>query len=334
MKTWNDGRIRTLFTLNPSTLRTASQNPNLQNLPRPNPNDPDDSANLIRGLIVAAPGHTLYACDFAGIEAVLVGYEARMKDYIRLALRDVHSFYTAYAIHALEPKRLSANDLPLLSWDDDKLFTRLGEIKKEFKHDRNALYKHLVHAANFMQGPKGAAEKIFLETKVEYATSKVAKVMGVYFELFPGIRKWHWEIMSQADKDGFLKNAYGYVHRFSRVYEWDKVGGLWQKKPGPAANMAIAFKPQSTAAGIIKESMIRLYKERFEEAGQYLRLLIHDELFLEVPDAKLEEVGATVREEMGKPIKQLPLPASYGMGEFLAIKVEDKVGRSWATMGS
>jgi hypothetical protein len=281
---------------------------------------------------VSAPEHVLYACDFAGIEAVLVGWEARLKDYIRLALRDVHSFYTAYAIHALEPGKISANDLPLLSWEDEKLFQRLSEIKKEFKAERNALYKHLVHAANFMQGPKGAAEKIFLETKVEYPVAKVGKVMNVYFELFPGIRKWHHETMAQADKDGYLRNAFGYLHRFSRVYEWEKIGGLWQKKPGPSANETIAFRPQSNAAGIIKEAMLRLHKDRFEEAGRFMRLLIHDELFFEVPELQLEQLRKIVKEEMGRPVKQLPLPSSYGMGDFLAINVEDKVGTNWGGM--
>ena len=66
-----DGRVHTLFTHNPSTLRFASQNPNLQNLPRPNPRDPSDISNLIRGMIVAQRGNML-VCDgfFSGIEAV------------------------------------------------------------------------------------------------------------------------------------------------------------------------------------------------------------------------------------------------------------------------
>ena len=145
MQTDAAGLVHTTFTHNPSTLRLASQNPNLQNLPRPS-KDPTAIQNIPRNLIIPHPGHTFLARDFSGIEAVLVGYEARLKDYIRLAKRDVHSFYTAYAIAELEPGRLSTNDLPLLSWDDDKLFARLAEIKKEFGQDRNSLYKHLVHA--------------------------------------------------------------------------------------------------------------------------------------------------------------------------------------------
>ena len=332
MPVGKDGRIRATFTLNPSTLRTACQKPPLQQLPRPNPKDKDDLANLIRNLVVAAPGHTFYARDFSGIEALLVGYEARAPQYMRLARQDVHSFYTIYGMYELEPGKIRANDLPQLSWDDEKLFARLAEIKKEFGAERNALYKHLVHGANFMQGPKGAAEKIFAETGVEYPTALVGKVMSVYFELFPEIKRWHSEVLYQADRDGYLRNAFGYIHRFSRVYDWEKIGGKWQKSPGPSANMVVAFKAQSTAAAIIKEAMMRLFNDHFEEAGQWLRLLIHDELLFEVPENELEKVDSIVKKEMEAPIQQLALPASYAMGEYLVVGTEKKVGRVWGGM--
>ena len=642
MPTGPDGRVHTSFGHNPSTLRSASQNPNLQNLPRPA--GPDDPASIIRNLIVAGEGRLFLARDFSGIEAVLVGYFAADPGYVRLSRRDVHSFYTAYALHELDG-RVSANDLPLLSWDDDKLFTRLGEIKKEFKEDRNNLYKHLVHGcvtgdhevltlfgwkafkdlqdeeeiaqwdngvlrfvvpsqvvrapfegdlhkwsargmsacmtsnhrvpivnsygtlkssmvedvtdgqmgwgrvpvhgtlerpdlkvpdstlrlvvaiqadghvvgnhvvfhlvkdrkkerlralldsrglpyseapckchpgrgvriafnfkstavskflwgptksfilddlmnlsvrqrhvfldelpwwdgcrsngisgkqtaymntnkhnvevvqllchisgrqgvmtcsnpkdrkpiysvsfnhrnycnlstvkatkvphtglvycvtvpsgwfmirhegkvsitgnSNFFQGPKGAAEKILAETGIEYPVHLVKKVMDIYFELFPSIRKWHSQVMYQADKDGYLRNPFGYIHRFSKVFDWEKIGGKWQKSPGPQANEVVAFGPQSTAAAIIKEAMLRLYQNRFEEAGQFLRLLIHDELFLEVLEELVRIVDAIVKEEMERPIPELRMPASWGMGDCLSILTEEKVGKRWGMM--
>ena len=325
-----DGLIHTHFTHNPSTLRSASQRPNLQNLPRPS-KDKTDPGNIIRNLIVARPGHIFLARDFSGIEAVLVGYFAQDPGYIRLAKKDVHSFYTAYALHELDG-RISANDLPQLSWEDDKLFARLAEIKKEFSEDRNSLYKHLVHGANFMQGPRGAAEKILAETEIEYPTALVKRVMDIYFELFPKIRTWHKTLLAQADRDGFVRNPFGYVHRFYRVFEWEKIGDQWQREQGPDANKVIAFGPQSTAAGIIKEAMLRLYLNRFDEAGQYLRLLIHDELFCEVPEADVHEIDAVLKVEMEQPVKCMPLPPEWKMGEYLFINTEEKMGKRWGEM--
>lgn len=329
MQVGRDNRIHTLFTHNPSTLRSASQNPNLQNCPRPK--GKDDLATIIRNLIYAEPGKILTARDYSGIEAVLVGYFAAAPRYIRLAKMDVHSYYTAWALHELDG-RVSAADLPDATWPDEKLIPHLAGIKKEFKKERNELYKHLVHGANFMQSPKGAQEKIFAETNIEYPIKTVARVMNIYFELFPEIRKWHSALMLQADKDGYLRNPFNYIHRFSHVFDWKKENGKWVKEPGADANRVIAFLPQSTAAGIIKEAMLRLFYQRFNEAGQYLRLLIHDELFSEVPEELVDMVDAVMKEEMEKAIPELRLPASYGMGSCLSIMTEAKRGMRWGQM--
>jgi uracil-DNA glycosylase family 4 len=325
-----DGRVHTIFTSNPSTLRSASQNPNLQNLPRPT----DEFSSIIRNLITASEGHTLYARDFSGIEAVLVGYEAMAPGYIRLARRDVHTYYTVYALYELEGSgRILANDLPLLSWDDDKLFTRLNDLKGQFKKERNSLYKHLVHAANFMQSAMGARDKIYAETGHEYEVSQVKRIMDVYFGLFPEIRKYHATVLHQAEKDGYLRNAFGYIHRFASVFNYERVGERWEKKPNPdVANKVVAFKPQSNAAGIIKESMLRLHSDYFDEVGRWLRLLVHDELFFDCPTEALDKLDQIVQTVMESPITQMPLPLSYGMGPYLTVLTEAKKGFRWGSM--
>lgn len=324
-----DGRIHTVMTTDASTLRSTSRRPNLQNLPRVK--GKDDLATIIRNLIVASPGCTFTARDYSGIEAVLVGYEAGLPDYIRLAKMDVHSFYTAYALHELDG-RVRGDELPQLSWDDAKLAASLADIKKRFKQDRNSLYKHLVHGANFFQGAKGAQEKILNETGIGYPVALIQKVMDIYFNLFPGIRKWHHDEMLRAERDGFTRNAFGYVHRWSKIYDYEEIGGNWTKEPGPQANQCIAFKPQSNAAGIIKNAMNRLWYDRFEETGQYLRLLVHDELFLETPVALREQVDRTVQEEMERPIEEMALPESWKMGSHLIILTEPKYGDRWGIM--
>mgnify|MGYP001610632982 CR=1 FL=1 len=324
-----NGRIHTTFSHNPSTLRLASQQPNLQNLPRSG--GENDLQSIIRNLIIASPGKIFLARDYSGIEAVLVGYFACDPSYIRLAQIDVHSYYTAYALNQLDG-RVNSADLPQVSWPDEKLIPHLAAIKKEFKQDRNELYKHLVHGANFMQGAKGAQEKIFKETGIEFQLKKVSTVMGIYFELFPLIKRWHHDLLLQAEKEGFLRNPFGYIHRFNKVFSYKKEFGEWKKEPGDDANKVIAFLPQSTAAGIIKEAILRLYFNRFEEAGQYLRLQVHDELLSEVPETLVEVVDVVMKEEMEKPIPELALPRSYGMGEMLTILTEAKRGYRWGSM--
>jgi DNA polymerase I-like protein with 3'-5' exonuclease and polymerase domains len=291
-----------------------------------------DLATVIRNLIIPKAGHIFTARDYSGIEAVLVGYEAQASNYIRLAKIDVHSFYTAYALHELDGS-VSSSDLPDANWPDEKLIPALAILKDRLIEPRNSLYKHLVHGANFFQGAKGAQEKILNETGVNHDVSLVQKVMDIYFALFPEIKKWHREEMLRAERDGFTRNAFGYVHRWSSVYEYAPDGsGGWNKEPGPQANQVIAFKPQSNAAGIIKDAMMRLYFNRFEEAGQYLRLLVHDELFLEVPTNDREKIDQVVQEEMERPIPELALPSAWGLGDSLTINTEAKSGSRWGQM--
>jgi uracil-DNA glycosylase family 4 len=332
MPTGKDGRIHPTLSHNPATLRSACQDPNMQNLPRPNTADPAANENLIRNMIMAAPGHILYARDFSGIEAKIVGYEAMYPEYIRLCNLDVHSFYTAWALSQIKPGSIPTNDLPLLGWDDAKLGQRLKEIKKEFGRERNNLYKHLVHGANFMQGAKGATDTILRMTGQVVPVQTVSRVMQIYFELFPKIKRWHGLVLAQADKDGFLRNPFGYVHRFHSVYSWELFGKDWQKQPGPQANQVVAFLPQSTAAGIIKESMLRLWNDHRESAGQFLRLLVHDELFFEVPDDKWETLDAVCKTEMERPIKEMKMPADWNMGEYFVVSTEEKKGLRWGSM--
>ncbi len=329
MPVGKDGRIHTMFTHTPSTLRSASQNPNLQNLPRPQ-KDANAPGNIVRNLITAAPGNIFYARDYSGIEALLVGYFAMAPGYMRLAKTDVHSFYTAYALY--EQGRFSASDLPLLSWEDDKLKQSLAWIKENFAADRNNLYKHLVHGANYMQGPRGAAETVLKNTGREVAVNVISRVMDIYFELFPEIKKWHFSLLAQTDKDGYARNPFGYVHRFYNAMSWEYVYGKWQSSPGSDAAKVIAFLPQSTAAGIIKEAMLTMYFEHFEAIGQYMRLLVHDEIFFEVPEQCVAAVDVLAKEIMERPVPELALPTSYNMGECLNVLTEEKKGYRWGSM--
>jgi DNA polymerase I-like protein with 3'-5' exonuclease and polymerase domains len=103
-----DGRVHTTFGHNPSSLRLCSFDPNMQNIPRGGAGED----NWVKEMFVAPEGSTFWERDFSGIEAVLVGYFAGSPGYTRLAKRDVHSFYTAYALNALDPGRVLASDLP------------------------------------------------------------------------------------------------------------------------------------------------------------------------------------------------------------------------------
>jgi len=316
--------------------------PNLQQIPRGG----DQWSNMVKQMFVAPSGYQFWERDFSGIEAVLVGYFAGAPSYIRLAKMDVHSFYTAYGLNALDG-RVSASDLPDLSWPDDRLAKRLAEIKKEFKADRNNLFKHLVHGANYLQSPHGAQEHIFKLTSHAYDVKVIRKVMGTYFELFPEIRTWHDQLCArvdgtrQRDSGGdleeqdhlgvcFVRNPFGYVHRFYHVLDWEKIDGKWFSTKGEDAKRLVSFLPQSTAAAIIKQRAKQLYAR--PGVGDTLRLLIHDSMLGECREEDLQACLDTSQEVMEAPIQELPLDPTWGLGDYLTINTEAKTGTSWGDM--
>jgi hypothetical protein len=343
MQVESDGRIHTTLGHNPSSGRLCSFDPNLQNIPRSG----KGIEKYVKDFFVSPPGHTFWARDFSGIEAVLVGYFAGARGYVRLAKQDVHSFYTIHALYGLGDPRVAAADLPELSWADEKLFARLKEIKKQFGSERNELFKHLVHGANFLQSPHGAQRKIFKDTGKAHELKLVQKVMGVYFELFPEIRTWHRQLCESVDGQRkreevdvdspvelgvcYARNPFGYVHRFYHVLDWEKIDGKWYSSFGEDAKRLVSFLPQSTAAAIIKKTAKRLYYER-PWVGETIRLLIHDEIFGEAREQELERCLRESQEVMEMPHQELPLDPAWGMGEYLSIGTEAKSGRVWSEM--
>jgi len=321
----SDGRVHTHFSDNPSTLRFASYGPNMQNIPRGNPADANDPVNLIRSFFVARPGWCLGARDFTGIEAVLVGYLAGDRDYVRLAKMGVHDYFNAHI--AVRLGQLKESELPDLSWSDEDLRACLAGLKKRFKQSR-PVAKACVHMSNYLGSPR-----MMMMTSPDLFPHIVEAeiIQSLYFEVFPKIKDWQRSTCLKAEKQGFVMAPTGLPHRFYQVYEYekDKETHQWVKKLGPDAKRCVAFNPQHLAAWIMRRS-IRDMRET--EARQYLRLTIHDELMWESPMDQLLRIDQLVKEIMERPNKELPLDPTWNMGEYLSVGTEGKYGPRWGEM--
>lgn len=167
-----------------------------------------------------------------------------------------------------------------------------------------------------------------LFAKVENAQ----RLQRLYFDVCPDVWTWQRHTVALADKQGWLRNPYDYVHRFWKVQNWTQREGDWFPTWGDDAKAALAFLPQSTAAGIIKEAILRLWYEHPAEIGQVLRLQVHDSLVAMIPKAQWDTIAPSIWETMKEPIPQLPLPPEWDMGEFLVVNVEAKQGEKWKGM--
>lgn len=333
MKVGPDDRVHTTFTHNPSSLRLSSANPNLQNIPRGNNSE---VGKWVKELFVAPPGQLLWEADFSAIEAVLVGYFAGDPTYIRFAKLGVHAYLASHILGA--PVGLEQTD---------------KEIKDQFKILKKAnpvVYdtaKRIVHGSNYMMTPR----KMQYEYPETFPTIKDAvELQELYHSLFPSIRRWHKDLCQRVDgtkrrkDDGgsgsidpwtlgvcYAQNPFGYVHRFYNVLDWERIGEEWISTFGEDAKRLVSFLPQSTAAAILKRAGRRLWYD-YPGVGRNMRLWVHDSIIGECPENEVELDLSIVESVMTEPIPELPLDPAWGMGEFLSIGVETKVGTSWAAM--
>lgn len=325
-----DHRIRTTFGHNPSSLRLCSFDPNLQNIPRGGGLD-----QFVKDIFVAPQGFLFWERDFSAIEAVLVGYFAGSPAYIRFAKLGVHDFLASHMLGRPAD----------LSWSNEDLRAFFKDIKTNHRVKRDEA-KRVVHGSNYMMTPRRMHE-LYPETFT--TTKQAAELQGLYFDLFPEIRKWHRDICIRVDgskrRSGedvanpdpwtlgvcFARNPFGYVHRFYNVLDWERIGNEWVHSFGEDAKRLVSFLPQSTAAAIIKASAKRLYYE-FPWVGETLRLLIHDSILGESREGDIERCLEISQLVMEAPIPELPLDPTWEMGEYLTIGTEAKVGRSWGEM--
>lgn len=349
-----DGRLHPTPTHNPSTLRTSYTAPNLQNVVSRDSGTKNLAAGF-RKCIVAAPGHLLLEADFSAIEAVITGWFIQDPNFIRLAKLGIHSFVAAELLY--EARRLP--ERADLGWSDERLGAFLKAVKTDPANDH--IYnqcKRVVHGTNYGLTLHGMVKQFPKEFP---SLAAARKVRDTYFRIAPGLPAWHAQVRRLANRQGYLGGAdhpFSYRHWFWDIFTYKRLTRaqyLRREQSGePVAQLhgipygiylgedgkrCVAFYPQSTAAGVIKEAMLRLFDP---ESPSYigdcfggrtpLRALIHDSLLLEIPEEKLDWVLERLVLEMQRPIPQLPLPQEWGMGPRLQIGVEVKVGPNWGEM--
>jgi hypothetical protein len=315
-------------------------------------------AALTKSIFVAPEGYTFWARDFTGIEAVLVGYFACDPTYIRLAKLGVHDYFNAHVLY--QTGKIKFEDIPDLKLTNADLKLAFGDLKKKFKPEREKS-KRCVHLSNY----RGTPHRMHKEYPETFPTIKDAgRIQRMYYDLFPSITMWHTDLCLTVDgalegemayqppagkvSSGYIETPFGYVNNFWDVIEWKEKDGQGDWSFGEDAKRLIAMQPQSTAASIMKMSLLCMWcgrcdfkdvnfnnipNEPFGLIGQTLRLSIHDEILGLVADHHIPHCIDYSREIMEQPWPQLPIPAAWGMQEtHLSIGTEAKTGKCWATM--
>ncbi|MBT8445362.1 MAG: DNA polymerase I, partial [Gammaproteobacteria bacterium] len=134
--------------------------------------------------------------------------------------------------------------------------------------------------------------------------------VDLYFDRYPGVKAYMDRTREQAREQGYVETVFG-----RRLY-LPEINSRQAQRRQYAERSAINAPMQGTAADIIKRAMIGVDAWlRDADCGARLIMQVHDELVLEVPEQRLEEVRDSVIRLMSSAAAlDVPLKVDAGSG--------------------
>lgn len=337
-----DGRLRDEFRHSPKTLRLAMSL--LMLLPRPLDKDesellppahPKRVYDAIRKCFVPSPGHEFIAADFSGIEPLLVAYLMKDAAYLRACRLGSHSWITAFVV---------GHPIDIMTASDADVKAHFADLaaRGTFKVNKRTMSWKAVrvgckttHMASLYLG--GAREIYRANPDLFTNAREVQYLQDMICELVP-LRQWHQRTAEECERVGYLTAPSGFrCHGQGLIARrYSKVQGKWLESMTRVAKELIAAVPQHCGMLYTATATLALERER-PDLAQWLRLLIHDEVFCEVPVAVADELAATLVSIMQRPHPLMPLwpeaSAVMGGATHLSVGVEVKRSRvNWGDM--
>ena len=274
-----DARIHTAFRqTGTATGRLSSAEPNLQNIPVRT----ELGRRFRKFFIPSGDGRVLIDADYSQIElrllAAISGDESMTKAFVDGV--DVHAS-TASAVFGVP----------------------VEEVTPELRKRAKAVNFGIVYGI----GDFSLAEDIG-------TTRKEAKqYIDSYFAAYPEIDAYLRDVVVDARQKGYTETLFGRRRYIPELAGKNKI--LQHFGERVAMNSPI----QGTAADIIKIAMIRVF-ERLKESGidAHLLLQVHDELLIEAPEDRADEVLDILQYEMENAV-------SVGV----PLDVEAAIGNTW-----
>ena len=272
------GRIHTSYhQAVAATGRLSSTDPNLQNIPIRT-----QEGRRIRQAFIAPPGCSLVAADYSQIELRIMAHLSGDASLLQAFAedRDVHQA-TAAEVFA----------------------TPLSEVSADQRRSAKAINFGLMYGMSAF----GLARQLGI------GRGDAQKYMDLYFERYPGVKRYMEETRRQAPETGFVETVFG-----RRLY-LPEIQSRNQALRQYAERSAINAPMQGTAADIIKRAMIDV-DAWLQSSRVPARLImqVHDELVLEVADDAVNAMVGQLRTHMAQAAK-LAVP----------LKVDVGIGRNW-----
>ena len=269
------GRIHTSYhQAVAATGRLSSTDPNLQNIPIRTP-----EGRRIRQAFVAPPGYSLVAADYSQIELRIMAHLSGDPGLLNAFAedRDVHQA-TAAEVFGIA----------------------LDAVTADQRRSAKAINFGLIYGMSAF----GLARQLGI------GRGEAQKYVDLYFDRYPGVKRYMDETKQQAREAGFVETIFG-----RRLYLPDILSRN-QAQRQYAERSAINAPMQGTAADIIKRAMIEVDAWlRISQARARLIMQVHDELILEVADESVETIAQRLRHHMSQAADlRVPLKVDVGIG--------------------
>lgn len=298
-----DGKFHPIYTFRPETGRLSSVRPNMQNIP--NSGVEEELSRAVRGCIIpSSSSRVLVEADWKAMEAVLTGYFAGDEEYMAASRKDSHSWFAGYllldaGVLKEVPSPLEAGFMDFAHW-----------VKKEHKATR-----FLAKRINLATGYGMRWQLLSSTLQCPAVTAK--RYLELKETMAPKLKAWKIATWNEAHSKGYLETPFGYINYF-----WDVLVIKDRKATlGREANAALAFRPQSSGAAMLREAMLEL--DPLD--GKLFNFLVpvHDAILVEAEEKDAVAAGETLRLAMARPWAELG---------GLNIEVDVKIGRNWAEM--
>ena len=272
------GRIHTSYhQAVAATGRLSSTDPNLQNIPIRT-----REGRRIRQAFIAPAGHSLVAADYSQIELRIMAHLSGDASLLQAFAEDLD-------VHQATAAEVFSTPLDAVSADQ----------------------RRSAKAINF--GLMYGMSAFGLARQLGIARGDAQRYMDLYFERYPGVKRYMEETRRQARETGFVETVFG--RRLYLPEIQSRNAALRQY----AERSAINAPMQGTAADIIKRAMIEV--DTWLQASRLpaqLIMQVHDELILEVADSAVESI-----------VNQLRVHMVQAASLAVPLKVDVGIGRNW-----
>ena len=135
-----------------------------------------------------------------------------------------------------------------------------------------------------------------------------------YFNQYPRVKEFEKEIVEFTEKNGYTETLFGRRRIIEGINSKNK------NIKSQAERMAVNSVIQGTAAEVLKQVMIEIYRYIKDKAGISLLLQVHDELIFEISQDRLEEYRENIEKIMKECVKFDSVP----------LEINTNIGVNWA----